>query len=196
MHRYESHGHQGGALHNAFAVATSQRGASNQHDSARVHGSRDLPRRSLAYLHMKLLVADGNRSRTHLSLDKDAPETRAVHATGAGRVVIIPQVGALEPGTSGAPPEIATRIAAFAKAISVPLPLGRAARATSRARHGVLFLLAEPKIKPSRTAGRGTIAAARRAFDRHTPSEGDLWEPRFRRPYRRRLAGLSCWLWL
>ena len=34
-------------------------------------------------------------SRTHLSLEKDAPESRAVHAPALGRIVDIPQVGGL-----------------------------------------------------------------------------------------------------
>ena len=35
------------------------------------------------------------RSRTHLSLDKDAPIPRPIAAPGEGRVVAIPQVGGL-----------------------------------------------------------------------------------------------------
>ena len=34
-------------------------------------------------------------ARTHLSLRKDAPETRPVHPTTLGRVIAIPQVGGL-----------------------------------------------------------------------------------------------------
>jgi hypothetical protein len=34
-------------------------------------------------------------SRTHLSLEKDAPDTRAVHAVEKGRVVELNRVGAL-----------------------------------------------------------------------------------------------------
>jgi putative transposase len=34
-------------------------------------------------------------SRTHLSLEKDAPTTRAVHLRELGRVVQLPQVGGL-----------------------------------------------------------------------------------------------------
>jgi putative transposase len=36
-----------------------------------------------------------HHSRTHLSLDKDTPETRPVQAAGAGRIVGIAQVGGL-----------------------------------------------------------------------------------------------------
>jgi hypothetical protein len=35
------------------------------------------------------------RSRTHLSLDKDAPIPRPIAPPGEGRVVAIPQVGGL-----------------------------------------------------------------------------------------------------
>jgi transposase InsO family protein len=35
------------------------------------------------------------RSRTHLSLDKDAPLARAVHPPEMGRVIELPQVGGL-----------------------------------------------------------------------------------------------------
>ena len=34
-------------------------------------------------------------ARTHLSLRKDAPDTRPVHPTTLGRVIAIPQVGGL-----------------------------------------------------------------------------------------------------
>jgi hypothetical protein len=36
-----------------------------------------------------------HHTRTHLSLDKDAPETRPVQDAGAGRIVAVPQVGGL-----------------------------------------------------------------------------------------------------
>ena len=36
-----------------------------------------------------------HRSRTHLSLDKDAPESRAVQALQAGRIIQIQEVGEL-----------------------------------------------------------------------------------------------------
>lgn len=45
--------------------------------------------------HVKSFVTDYHHSRTHLSLDKDAPETRPVQAADAGRIVAIPQVGGL-----------------------------------------------------------------------------------------------------
>jgi hypothetical protein len=34
-------------------------------------------------------------SRTHLSLEKDTPESRSVQPAGSGRVVAVPQVGGL-----------------------------------------------------------------------------------------------------
>jgi hypothetical protein len=36
-----------------------------------------------------------HRSRTHLSLDKDAPEPRPVQAVEAGNVIALPEVGGL-----------------------------------------------------------------------------------------------------
>lgn len=45
--------------------------------------------------HVKSFLAYYHESRTHLSLDKDTPETRPVQATDAGRIVTIPQVGGL-----------------------------------------------------------------------------------------------------
>jgi transposase InsO family protein len=36
-----------------------------------------------------------HRARTHLSLDKDAPDVRSVELPGAGRIVEIPEVGGL-----------------------------------------------------------------------------------------------------
>src|SRR5437899_11640759 len=36
-----------------------------------------------------------HRARTHLSLDKDAPDARAVELSDAGRIVEIPEVGGL-----------------------------------------------------------------------------------------------------
>ena len=42
-----------------------------------------------------LIVALYHRSRTHLSLDKDAPETRPVQALQAGKIIQIQEVGGL-----------------------------------------------------------------------------------------------------
>ena len=44
---------------------------------------------------LKQYVEHYQRSRTHLALDKDAPVSRAVSSSSAGRVVAIPQVGGL-----------------------------------------------------------------------------------------------------
>jgi len=50
-----------------------------------------------AHLHglLKNYFAYYHRSRTHLSLDKDAPEPRPVQGPDAGKIVAIPQVGGL-----------------------------------------------------------------------------------------------------
>ena len=44
---------------------------------------------------MRLYCAYYERSRTHLSLDKDAPIPRPIAPPSQGRVVAIPQVGGL-----------------------------------------------------------------------------------------------------
>lgn len=43
-----------------------------------------------------------HRARTHLSLDKDAPDVRSVEPPGAGRIVEIPEVGGLHHRFRGA----------------------------------------------------------------------------------------------
>jgi putative transposase len=47
------------------------------------------------YRRIQSFLAYYHESRTHLSLNKDAPETRAVQTADTGRVVAIPQVGGL-----------------------------------------------------------------------------------------------------
>jgi hypothetical protein len=47
------------------------------------------------YRHVKSFVAYYHKSRTNLSLDKDAPEPRPVQPPEIGRVIAIPQVGGL-----------------------------------------------------------------------------------------------------
>ena len=44
---------------------------------------------------LKAYFAYYHRSRTHLSLGKDAPEPRAVHPPSMGRIVALPEVGGL-----------------------------------------------------------------------------------------------------
>ena len=44
---------------------------------------------------MKSFVTYYHLSRTHLSLDKDAPETRPVQAADAGGIVPMPQIGGI-----------------------------------------------------------------------------------------------------
>ena len=45
--------------------------------------------------HLKLFLEYYHQSRTHLSLEKDTPETRLVQPPESGRVVAVPQVGGL-----------------------------------------------------------------------------------------------------
>jgi transposase InsO family protein len=47
------------------------------------------------YRHVKSFVTYYHKSRTHLSLGKDSPESRAVQPPTLGRIVAIPQVGGL-----------------------------------------------------------------------------------------------------
>ena len=47
------------------------------------------------YRHMKSFLTYYHESRTHLSLDKDAPATRPVQTADAGTIFAIPQVGGL-----------------------------------------------------------------------------------------------------
>jgi len=54
-----------------------------------VFGGRDLRHR------LRLFTAYYHRTRTHLALGKDAPETRPVQQCGTGRIVPIPEVGGL-----------------------------------------------------------------------------------------------------
>lgn len=51
-------------------------------------------RRSLYRILQSYFVYD-QRSRTHLALAKDAPESRVVEKPERGRIVVIPQVGGL-----------------------------------------------------------------------------------------------------
>ena len=44
---------------------------------------------------IRLFLAEYHESRTYLSLNEDAPETRAVQTADAGRIVAIPQVDGL-----------------------------------------------------------------------------------------------------
>jgi hypothetical protein len=47
------------------------------------------------YRILKLYFAYCHRSRTHLSLGKDAPEPRGVHPPSMGEIVELPEVGGL-----------------------------------------------------------------------------------------------------
>jgi hypothetical protein len=45
--------------------------------------------------HLKLFLEYYHQSRTHLSLEKDTPESRSMQPPEWGRVVAVPQVGGL-----------------------------------------------------------------------------------------------------
>ena len=47
------------------------------------------------YRHVKSFVEYYHETRTHLSLQKDAPMSRPVQPPGSGRVIALPQVGGL-----------------------------------------------------------------------------------------------------
>jgi transposase InsO family protein len=46
--------------------------------------------------HIKVFLSYYHESRTHLSLEKDAPVSRPVQGPEAGRIIAIPQVGGLQ----------------------------------------------------------------------------------------------------
>ena len=58
-------------------------------DHVLVFGERDLRR------WLRMFIEHYHRTRTHLSLDKDAPEPRAVQGLAQGGVVSLPEVGGL-----------------------------------------------------------------------------------------------------
>ena len=74
---------------------------------------------------MNLYCAYYQRSRTHLSLDKDAPIPRPIAPPGEGRVVAIPQVGASTTDTTGVPPDrtLTTRIQADDSSAGLPVTI-------------------------------------------------------------------------
>jgi hypothetical protein len=47
------------------------------------------------YRHLQAFCGYYHRTRTHLALQKDSPEPRAVQTPEAGRVISIPEVGGL-----------------------------------------------------------------------------------------------------
>jgi transposase InsO family protein len=47
------------------------------------------------YGHLQDFVAYYHRSRTHLALERDSPETRPIQPPGLGRISAIPEVGGL-----------------------------------------------------------------------------------------------------
>ena len=47
------------------------------------------------YRHLRNFAGYYHRSRTHLGLQKDTPESRPVQAPETGRIVAIPEVGGL-----------------------------------------------------------------------------------------------------
>ena len=62
-------------------------------------------REASLYRHLRNFTDYYHRSRTHLGLQKDTPESRPVQAPEAGRIVAIPEVGGSIIGTNVAPPE-------------------------------------------------------------------------------------------
>ena len=47
------------------------------------------------YRHLKSFVDYYHRSRTHLALEKDSPEPRAIQPPASGRIIAIPLMGGL-----------------------------------------------------------------------------------------------------
>ena len=54
-----------------------------------------IPSETALYRHVKVFVKYYHQYRTHLSLDKDPPESRKVQPPELGRIVAIPEVGGL-----------------------------------------------------------------------------------------------------
>ena len=94
-HRAKGHGDRGDSHGAAQPVAEPVRGAAHRLDPAQclnhvlVLNERHLRRiltRYFAYYH---------RARTHLALDKDAPDVRPIELPAAGQIVQLPEVGGL-----------------------------------------------------------------------------------------------------
>jgi hypothetical protein len=60
--------------------------------------------RSLCH-HLRAFCDYYHRSRTHLALDTDSPETRAIQRPEAGRIISIPEVGDSTIATNAAQPD-------------------------------------------------------------------------------------------
>jgi hypothetical protein len=45
--------------------------------------------------HLQAFIGYCHRTRTHLALDKDAPDRRSVQLPDAGRIISLPEVGGL-----------------------------------------------------------------------------------------------------
>ena len=57
------------------------------------------------YRHLQAFCSYYHRTRTHLALQKDTPETRGIQAPEAGGIISIPEVGGLHHRTSAGLPE-------------------------------------------------------------------------------------------
>jgi len=77
------------------AVAASLHRAGDRHDAPRVPGSVIVFSDAGLYRHLRNFADYYHRSRTHLGLQKDTPESRPVQAPEAGRIVAILEVGGL-----------------------------------------------------------------------------------------------------
>jgi putative transposase len=89
------HGDSRGAHGSSFPVAKSLLRALQWLDPKGMSGPFHRVPRACLHRTLKSYFDYYERSRTHLSLDKDAPLTRAVHPPEMGRVIELPQVGGL-----------------------------------------------------------------------------------------------------
>jgi hypothetical protein len=72
--------------------------------------------------HLRNFVEYDHQSRTHLSVQKDTPESRPVQAPEAGRIVAIPEVGGLHQSPSYRDLLLAIRLRRVSPARAVPIP--------------------------------------------------------------------------
>jgi hypothetical protein len=76
-------------------VAKSLRGTAHRLDPARVLESRARPRRANLRRILTRYFGYYHQARTHLALDKDAPDLRPIELPVTGKIVQLPEVGGL-----------------------------------------------------------------------------------------------------
>src|SRR5207344_1138606 len=86
------------------SLGESVRRAPDRLDTPRVSRPRSCPRRTTPASHPDpRYFAYYHQARTHLALDKDAPDLRPIELPAAGTIVEVPEVGACTTATSAGP---------------------------------------------------------------------------------------------